>query len=305
MPRRLSIEDKVNTLLYRLDHSYEETLSTFEITPTQFCRIVTRDLHQLKSANGLTALEDPNKVAELFIMSKDFLTKQYDRLMGRITGERQSRFYEGTFKHQSNVDFLIWHILTYNHPDLKSSNRKTLASAIKKMPHNLKRYFFKIGMNGILCKCFSKGELGSPLAAIRRYDVQHQITAGINTLFDLKEKYHIHPWGEKNMSAPNGYWKKAENVNSAIYHLLTEQHPDLTSENPETVASTLNGLPDCAQGNLQDYFYDIGMRGLMNKGFCKGETGSPKAVIRRFDLVYRKKTGNGTIIPYLNRALKG
>jgi len=41
---------------------------------------------------------------------------------------------------------------------------------------------------------------------------------------------------------------------------------------------------------LRDYFYSIGLSGLMSQAFEKGEKDSPLAVLKVFDRVYQRNT---------------
>ena len=72
---------------------------------------------------------------------------------------------------------------------------------------------------------------------------------------------------------------------------MTENNQNLSSENREEVIETIKNLPV----NLQKYFSNIGLGGLMEMAFGKGKKGSPLAVLEVFDQVYQKKTGDASL----------
>ena len=47
--------------------------------------------------------------------------------------------------------------------------------------------------------------------------------------------------------------------------------------------------------DLQKYFKNIGLGGLMVEAFGKGKQGSPLAALEVFDIVYQKKTGDASL----------
>ena len=191
---------------------------------------------------------------------------------------------------QINVETAVYHTLSENNPQLKSQDRVDVISAIKSLPINLADYLHGIGLGGLMMNAFPKGEIGSPLAVLKVFDRAYQQKTGDKSLFDLSEELHLHEWGDK-FNAPNSYWAKQINVETAVYHILTENNPQLSSQDRVDVISAIKSLPT----NLTDYLSDIGLVGLMSQAFPKGETNSPLAVLKVFDRAYQQKTGDNSL----------
>lgn len=200
------------------------------------------------------------------------------------------------WKNSDNVENAIYHILPTHNLDKKlnsrfaSTNRSEVIEAINALPYDLKDYFQSIGLIPVMLQGFDKEERLSPLAVLKIFDRVYQRKGGDKySLFDLSQKNHLHEWGDK-FKAPQSYWKNQVNVAKAIYHMLMEKlienNPQLDSKNRENVMEAIKRLPS----NLVDYFYSMGLRGAMLKGFKKGEQDSPPAVLRTFDKVYTSMT---------------
>jgi len=115
----------------------------------------------------------------------------------------------------------------------------------------------------------------------------YQRKTGDVSLFELSQEEHVHKWGD-NLHAPKSYWQNQANVEEAVYHTLTENCPELASQNRKKVIEGIKGLPS----NLQDYLHSIGLSGLMMNAFEKGKEDSPLAVLEVFDGMYQRKTGD-------------
>ena len=133
---------------------------------------------------------------------------------------------------------------------------------------------------------FPNGKKHSPLAVLEVFDRVYQRNTGDKSLFDLTQQEHIHKW--RDISAPHSYWKNPANIEEAVYHTLTENHPQLASTNRCEVVEGIMSLPR----NLAEYFKSIGFSGLMTEAFEKGKIGSPLAVLEVFDRVYQSNTGD-------------
>lgn len=274
--------------------SYEDVLTTFEITPNQLYRAVTRDLEDLiRYAEGSERrpLEqisaDSERKRELFNMGEAFVCAQYDRIQGKIPGEKQRRIYNGTYTHPFNVETLVYYALTQDNPPLSSHDRIVVVGTIQGLPTNLKKYFHQLGLGSLMVSAFEKGQRGSPLAVLEVFDRVYQRITGDASLFDLTQEQHLHRWGD-TFRAPQGYWRDQANVEEAVYHTLIEAQPELVSSDRVTIVGTIQGLPT----NLQKYFHQLGLAGLMVSAFEKGQQDSPLTVLEVFDRVYQAKTGD-------------
>ena len=90
------------------------------------------------------------------------------------------------------------------------------------------------------------------------------------------------------MNAPNSYWKNRQNVEEAVYHILTENRPELTSRSRKKVIEAIRGLP--VQMSL--YFSGIGLRSIMSNAFENAKKNTTKAIFEVFDRVYQRRTGD-------------
>ena len=97
--------------------------------------------------------------------------------------------------------------------------------------------------------------------------------------------------GKKQMILFQGTLKHPENAEKLIYIALTTDRPMLKIGNRGDVINGVKNMPV----NLGDYFYSLGLRGLMNTSFKKEEKNSPLAVLKVFDKVYQEKTGDASL----------
>ena len=289
-----TVEDYISAILDRnRGISYPDVLVKYNITPTQFYRAVTRELSdfvRITSGKKRQILQQINseqdKITKLFDMGEEFVNEQYDS----IQQGRQSKFYEGTFRHPRNIESVVYHALTNKTQELSSQDRAEVISAIKSLLTTLSNYLYNIGLGGLMMHAFPKEERGSPLAVLKLFDRVYQQKTGDKSLFDLSEELHLHEWGDK-FHAPHSYWAKQINVETAVYHTLSENNPQLKSQDRVDVISAIKSLPI----NLADYLHGIGLGGLMMNAFPKGEIGSPLAVLKVFDRAYQQKTGDNSL----------
>jgi hypothetical protein len=195
--------------------------------------------------------------------------------------------YYGTLAHPENIELLVYFAITYHNPGLASTYRKEVVEGIKSLPYTLKDYFHSIGLTGVMSRTLKKGEIDSPLGLLKVFDRAYQKKTGDVSLFDLSQKEHLHEWGG-NITAPHHYWQNPTNVENAVYHILTEHHPRLASENRAQVADGIKNINSLKK----DYLRSIGLGALLSHGFRKGEQCSPLAVLKAFDRAYQKKTGD-------------
>jgi len=293
--KTINIEDRIAAILDR-DRGvpYTRVLEKYDLTPNQFSRAINRNLSYLiqnAPGNDKKVLEDiakdEDKKRELFIMEDEFLQQQYLRIQGKITGEKQNKFHDGTLKHSKNIENIIYFALTYNNPKLASKNREEVIQEIKNLNVNLQNYFHNIGLSGVMTNGFEEGEQDSPLAVIKVFNKLYQEKTGDVSLFDLSQKIHLHEW-DIGYHAPNKYWNDPDNVKKAMYHIFSEQNPDLVSKNRKKVIKGINKLPS----KLWKYFCSIGLIGPMSKTYLEGKNRSPFAMIKVLDSIYREKTGD-------------
>jgi len=286
--KRLALDDYINAVLDR-DRGipYLMVLDRHDLTPEQFFRAVKRIDSFIEQSSGKVrkTLEkissDESRQRELFDMGEEFAREQYDQLsQGAI-----NRLYSGTRLHPKNVRELIYYALISENPKLKSRNRKKVIEGIKELPKNLKEYFSKRKLRG------ATERLGdSSLAILREFDKAYQEKTGDASLFDLRQKYHLHEWGDQ-FNAPLAYWHYSENVEKAVYHTLAERCPSLTLKDRNKVIQGIKRLPY----DLLNYFRIIGLGGLMMCAFEGKKRDSPLAVLEVFDRVYMRETGDTSL----------
>ena len=294
MKRKISLDDRISAIIDRDSGiPYTEVLEKYDITPGQFFRAVRRDigtLTELTTGETKQTLQqissNRDRERELFNMGEEFVKEQYCRVMEGA----QACLYWGTFVHPENVNALVYHALTSKHLKLASNNRQTVVEGIKNLPFNLKDHFHSLGLNGLMIHAFEKGKQGSPLAVLEVFDRAYRRKTEDVSLFDLTQKDHLHKWGD-NFNAPRSYWQNPANVEEAIYHTLTENHPELASQGREEVVQGIKNLPR----DLFNYFRSLGLGGLMAKAFEKGKQNSPLAVLEVFDRVYQKNNNDASL----------
>ena len=131
MPKRKpTIDDFIEAIIARDEGMpYPEVLETFELTPNQFARAAKEHgsfIHFIEG-RGRKVLEalssDPKRRRELFNMGEEFVKQQYDRIQGKIPGEKQSIFHEGTLVHPENINALVYYALRFHNQELISDER--------------------------------------------------------------------------------------------------------------------------------------------------------------------------------------
>lgn len=287
-----ALENRVNVVLDR-DNGipYADVLARYDISPNQFARTVIRNLDDLvQSTRGRRKqqlkriISDDKRRIELFNMGEDFIKKQYDR----VIAEEQSNFYEGTLKHPENINNMVYCAFVSDNPKLKSKNRKKVIKEIQNLPDNLAKHLHNLKLYGLMTN--QSGINDSPLTVLELFDTVYQRKSQDDSIFDLTQKEHMHKW-ESAGRASNLYWKNTDNIEEAIYHTLTENHPSLASKNRKEIIETIKNLPS----TLGDYFHGLGLCGLMMNAFEGEERDSPSAVFEVFDRVYQRKTGNQSL----------
>ncbi len=96
---------------------------------------------------------------------------------------------------------------------------------------------------------------------------------------------------DQRETLPPGIHVHPQNVEELAYHALTHAYPDLKSKSRRVVKETLDTLPT----DLEPYFHELVLDGLMTCGFEKGQQYSPVAVVEAYDRVWQRKTGNTSI----------
>lgn len=284
-----TLERKIMAISERANGTpYTEVLDRYSLTPDQFAIAVFRAHVDLANeyVRVSAIIETPERVSDLFNMGEEFVRQQYDRLIGRISGQKQSKFYQGTFLHPKNISTLVYYALASNNPTLASKNRDEVIEGIKQLPTNLVVYLRKIGLGGLLGKSND-----SPLSVLEIFDGAYREKTGDPfSLFDLTQKSHLHKWGD-NFVAPNYYWQDDSNINEAVYHAITEKFQLFSAADRKKVTEALSSIP----GQSRTFFRDIGLRSVLSQAFPEGKKDYAVSVLEVFDKVYQQKTGQPSL----------
>ena len=207
-----TINNYVDAILARdSDTTYPEVLQKYRITPNGFYMAVEhklKDFIRLSKGGTKKTLEeisqDSQRRVEFFNMGEEFVRRQYDRIHGRVPGETQKRFYYGTFSHSENVEALVYYALTFHNPQLASPNRAEVIQGIKNLPNNLTRYFFSIGLGGLMQTVVKEGggKLSAPLAILAIFDKAYKRRAKDVSLFSKHRQPYIEIYTEKPRRIP-------------------------------------------------------------------------------------------------------
>ena len=218
--------------------------------------------------------------ASLFDLSKKHHLHEWE-----LSAGDPHRYWEN----KERVKQALLHILMSVDPVFRSRSRKKLVRAIQNLHFpTLRKRTGRILVR--LMHSFKKGEMESPLKAVKLFDAVYQEQTGRASLFDLSEKYHIHEW-EVGNAVPKGYWKNKDNVKRGVFHILGEHHPELTSRSRKEIITCIKAFPV----KLQEYFSEIGVMRTMAGAFGKGTLHSPLAVIEVYDKIYRERTGDTSL----------
>jgi len=288
--RTPSLEDRIDAIIARdSGMPYETVLNTFDISAGQFAIALLRDLSDyigFAQGEDRIRLEEIRKNKQrkiaLFTMSEDFLKKQYDAIK---SGE-QYRFLNGTYKSPQNVEFIIYYAMVQSRPQLMSGDRKEVVETIKSL-NGLKDYFFSIGLASLL------ENMSKPISsskALMIFDEAYQKRRNDKSLFDLDQKEHLHPWGD-NYNAPRSYWRDPMTIHATVYHLLTENNPQLASISRSEVIDGIKKLPR----NLFEYLASLGIGAMMANWPKKLRAWSPSVVLNIFDWAYQERTGDKSL----------
>ncbi len=301
MQRKKVLEERIDIILMReAGIPYSKVLEVADLTPQRYFSAVTRLERFIESSQDYLAdnfgkrgelvleiFQSKERKERLFRMEEQCLREQYDDILAG----RQRAFVDGTFKDRENVRVLVYHALTRHIPALASSERSEVITAIQDMPTDVRDYLHEIGLHGLMMNGFERGRIDSPLAVFEEFDVMYKRRTGDAGLFDLTQKEHIHPWN-LGIKAPNRYWKDCrENVQTAIYHVLTEQDGRLASSDRETVIKAIYEM----RSDLYDYLHEMGFGGLMMNAFNGSRKDSVEEVFREFDKASMKATGNASL----------
>lgn len=191
------------------------------------------------------------------------------------------------WKNPVNVENAVYHVLTENNAILVSTNRAEVISGIKKLPLNLKEYFISLGLSGLMSRGFEKGDQDSPLTVLKAFDRAYQRETRDVSLFDLSQAEHLHEWGDylesgKKMKVHFVPQRNPHDIETAVYHELTERNPQLAShERAEVVLGLLN-----LRSHLTKYFSSIGLVWVIRNTLPHPSI----AILEAFDRVYQRET---------------
>ena len=284
-----NLTNKISAILERdSGMPYTQVLASHDLTPDQFAISVFRAHNDLRERYDEVKdiVGAPSKVSELFDMGEEFVKGQYDRLMGRIPDQTQSKYYQGTFQNSKNIDALIYHALSSNNPKLASEDRGEVINGIKSLPTNLVDYFRSIQLSGLMAQIFQD----SPLLVLEKFDQIYQEKTNQPSLFDLSQENHLHRWGD-TFIAPSAYWHDINNLKEAVYHTLTEAYAELKNSSREKVIEKLENLTIFNK----DFLRGLGLRGVLAAEVEQGKKDSPLFALEYFDLAYQEQTGDNSL----------
>lgn len=270
--------------------TYSQALRVHGVSPDSYARFINLNPKAIVNAAPPESrlvlgqiLSDDHKF-QLFKMEEWFIQQQYDRVFGRIPGQKQDRFYQGTFLHPENLEVIAYYALTVNNPMMKSADREKIIQSIMELPKDAYYYFRRIGLSRLMY--LERGSAqGSPLSVWELFDSRYTKETGDKSLFDLTQPVHLHKWGTP-VSAPRSYWNNPDNVAEAIYHSLTENDKRLESMDRATVVAGIQNLP----ARLHKYFRQLGLGGLMNHGVQGDQKNSSLEILNIFDRAYMEKS---------------
>ena len=286
---RQTLEYRINTInaIVARDGGlpYTEVLERYGILPIQFYKAVHRAVIKPRSF-GLPVDKDTQQIleeirsstdrqSELFRMEEELIQNEYDKTFGRVVEKPQKKVPPGTMMHPQNRVFLVYHAINSSNPELKSAiennDRMEVIYLIRKMPKHLTNYFYNLALGALM---------NNTSYILELFDTGYQQKTGDVSLFNLSHRLHLHKWHE-NFNAPRHYWKNPSNVEEAVYHTLTENHPELLSNERREIIREILLFPD----SLYSHFQALGLAGLMGSGL----NNSSRAILEVFDKVYQRE----------------
>ncbi len=262
-------------LYKKLNSDIAENTGDWKTAQTLNEIIESRDNYKKTGEEGLF-----NNLLE---MDKPFLIERYNSLMGKNHVQKK-KFVDGTYFNKNNVEFIVYYALTSANPNLASHNRQEIINGINALPRNLSGYFRDLKLQGLACNYLQNELKGSPLGILQIFDKYYQKKTGDKSLFDLNEKTHLHPWGDK-FQAPQRYMC-GELGEQAILHSVKEQYSGLNSNSREEVIKTIKGM----KKNLKEIIQDIRI-----KTGAKKMQDSRIQLLRLIDKNYQTRTGDKSL----------
>jgi RNA polymerase sigma factor (sigma-70 family) len=283
--------------------SYENIVSGrgvySEITPKQFYRAVKQMEKFVPFTTGrkrqtLEAIAtNPERRNNLLFMGEKILRRQYDCIFGRISGETQKEYFDGTVRNPMNVQELIYYNLSSNFDGLGSLNREEVIKGVKTFCETYfnkgadRSYLSEIGLEMLMQHGFGKGETKSPFYMLMAFDKAYQLRTGDASLFALDQECHLHEW-ELPFPVPFKYLRNENNSKRIVYHMLTDEVPELKLDNRDELLDTVSSLPN----GLKRFFEDIGLGSIINHAFKDRKDKGPLGVLTIFDEAQKDRTGN-------------
>ncbi len=270
---------------------YHIVLETFSINPREFWQQAQRIEDVILEAGGTVQVQleqiakYPQRRVQLFQMVPEYLRELY----AQVRSNRLPEFPRGTFLHHENTEFLVYHALVQQIPDLNSNDRQTVIAAIYSLPYDLYDYLRTLKLRSALDSHLDE----SPRKILDIIDKKYMERTGNKSLFDLRSKHHIHEWD--HFKLPQNYWRNQRNIDVCVYHVLLENvikpHNSMrsTKVSPESVVEAFAGIPLTTK-----YFRFIGLQRVMGNMYI-GKTASALDVLRVFDKVYQQKTSNPSL----------
>ena len=326
MTQGASIENRIDAILARdRGMPYSDTLSTFGLTPRQFSESLNfRIDYLISNAEGTTnqtlqsIKQDSVRRANLLEMEEVFVRAQYRAMMRNRFDGKGSKLPHGILIHPRNRENLAYHAIAFHNPGIYSytnsaaeafeplnfkmlqASRRLIVGTLNNLKAfekegtiqgnhtGLKNYLTIIGLDGLFQKPEDDGGGCSPHNVFGLFDNAYRRKTGDASLFDLTQKEHLHRWSDV-FNARLNYWQNPENVDEAVYHLLTEGNPLLASRERKTVVNAMHHFPT----SVQKYFKTLGLGPVMGGAFETHE--STTGIFNVFNKIYMRITADKSL----------
>ncbi|MBI2136651.1 hypothetical protein HYU06_06285 [Candidatus Woesearchaeota archaeon] len=279
---------RIDTVIdYRLSHSYTETLQEFGLTPCKFFRVV-KDAY----AQGVV---NQSRLEQCLIIERPTLDDYFNEVK---SGERK-RFPDGTHLSKANNVSLVEIVLEKlpvdeKYPGYAAATREQKIELIRKHVINYKsqtpdadngarQFFYDNGLAGLMSASPHLRKINSPRVLMELYDKERKIG-----LFDRTQKEYLGRWE----ITENGMWQGDSNkqfavevIEDVLWHI--PGYRDATREEKirlirEHIIGYKAKDPNSQNGPLQ-FFYDNGLKGLMNSSAHLRKKCSPRALMELYD----------------------
>lgn len=299
----MSADERARLLRQSLERviSYDESLSAYDITPTQHLVSVRKRIEELVALGSTakiikdTQLFDENRKSRKGVERDN----QYCRLFNS-SPERIKQIYELAKRGESfpagflisfyNCEEILKLMLNERMPGFVEADRNSQVEMLNKFisekGRTKKEFFFGNEVKSIL----ENGPIGrrSFGEVIRHLDKVFQYNRDQSSWFDLSETIHSHPWklSEKNQ------WNDEKKSYDALKHMIEEYIPEMKSASREEQICLLEEkilkyspthTADVRFKGAHQWFVDNEVGGLLNS---KKYMGGVSRILRDFDSNY-------------------